>query len=85
MNGEERERLLAEALAEYHDRGARGEAVSISEFCRHYPGIAEELAEELEVFASLAETQPQADEPAREGRFGAIEHLDRANRPVVSW
>lgn len=65
MSGEERERLLAEALAEFHDRGARGEAVSIAEFCRRFPVIAEELAEELEVFASLAETQPQTEELAR--------------------
>ena len=61
---DERERRLAEALAEYHDRHTRQEDVNPEEFCRQYPDLPE-LCEELETWSAIdaATSAVPADTP----------------------
>ena len=61
----DRERDLAHALADYHDRLANEETVDAEEFCRRHPHIAAELRASLATLQqidslSTAETEPSA-------------------------
>ncbi len=66
-----REQQLADALAEYVDRQARGEVVDAEDFCRRYPGLEADLRPQLEtmtVIDRLTE-EPQQDPAARPERL----------------
>src|ERR1035441_2775733 len=66
-----KEELLAQALADFLDRQARGEAPAIEAFCRDHPEIADELRPQLETLAEIdravgrPEPPPPAGHPAK--------------------
>jgi serine/threonine protein kinase len=62
---ENREVLLAQALAEYHDLRAREQTASAADFCRRYPGLAPDLQDLLET-AELIERSLDVGKPARQ-------------------
>lgn len=63
----ERERRLAEAIAEYADRAANEETADIDEFCRARPELEPELREQLKALGAidrLTDGSPAAATPA---------------------
>ncbi len=62
MNGEDREQRVAEALAEYLERCARGEAVDKSGFCEARGEIAAELREQIETLDEIGRLAETGDE-----------------------
>jgi serine/threonine protein kinase len=67
-DAEERERLLAAALADYLDRQAREEPIDPESFCRLHPDLAADLRPQLEALADidrLAEPPELAATPER--------------------
>lgn len=63
----DREQRLADALAEYVDRQARGEAVELEAFCGRYPDLAAELREQVETISVIDQMVegPVAQTPER--------------------
>jgi predicted Ser/Thr protein kinase len=68
VSGEERERRLAEALAGYFERRARGETVDAAEFCAAHGELAAELRRQIEAaeeFDELTQICEGAASPAQ--------------------
>ncbi len=74
-NTEERERLLAAALADYLDRQARGERIETESFCRLYPDLAADLRPQLETMAEIDSLAEGAAEPAAPERLSGYRIL----------
>jgi hypothetical protein len=67
MMDPERERMLAEALAEYLDRQSREETVDLDGFCRGYPDLSDELRRDIQTLIELGNMAeaPSEDLPER--------------------
>jgi len=67
--GLDREQVLANAVADFHDRRARGETIDAESFCRLYPGL-EALRSQIDTLdrleGLLEEPEPAAPDPAAE-------------------
>ena len=60
----DRERELAQVIAEYHDRIANEEAVDADEFCRRYPHLEPELRASLATLQQIDSLSSASTEPA---------------------
>ncbi len=67
----DREQQIAEALADYLDRQARGEPANLEDFCRRYPELEPELRPQLEALTRMdASTAAPTSEPLPERLSG---------------
>ncbi len=72
---EERERLLAAALADFLDRQARDESIDPESFCRLHPDLAPELRPQLETLARIDELAGAPAAPAAPERLSGYRIL----------